>query len=283
MNNLTYVTCKDYMNEDNMEYIHVQISLDDDCHNGICDWSITGHTSTGLAGCIHEEILEHYPEFKIFVDLHLSNHYGQPSYAVENGFYFLKTEGKESAKEYLRATPEEMEIIGEAGDQQHFKYLLFKSGIIDRWKRESLKAIKKLEELTGETWENPYKQDEEKFVVRMSDEERHEIEKKIDEGYYEPQKIKEREEAKIREKLNKWKSSLINRTNNKIKELKDNMELMCCILDFGLSDSNVIFYHHKNEVVFNWTTGDKISREDFDRFVESESHKFPNIKFTYHE
>ena len=34
-------------------------------------------------------------------------------------------------------------------------YLLYTLGIVDRWEQESLKAIKQLEALTGNTWENP--------------------------------------------------------------------------------------------------------------------------------
>ena len=45
-------------------------------------------------------------------------------------------------------------------------------GIVERWKRESNEALKKLEELTGQTWENPYKPENERFTLKLTDEER---------------------------------------------------------------------------------------------------------------
>lgn len=51
-------------------------------------FSITGETKYS-SGCIHELIIEHFPEFQPFVDLHLSNIQGVPMHAVDNGFYWL--------------------------------------------------------------------------------------------------------------------------------------------------------------------------------------------------
>jgi len=40
-------------------------------------------------GCMHKDVLKVAPEFKPFVDLHLSNLDGIPMHAEENGFYWL--------------------------------------------------------------------------------------------------------------------------------------------------------------------------------------------------
>lgn len=40
-------------------------------------------------GCIHDIILKHYPKFKMFIDLHLSDIKGIPHHFTSNGFYFI--------------------------------------------------------------------------------------------------------------------------------------------------------------------------------------------------
>ena len=62
--------------------LNAKILLADDCKNNICNWSITADIYEQrknerfvwcAGGCCHEEILKHFPQFKMFVDLHLSN------------------------------------------------------------------------------------------------------------------------------------------------------------------------------------------------------------------
>lgn len=95
-NRLFYTVSKRYIQAGTTFKIDVKILLADDCKNNICDWSITadiyeqrknGRFVWCAGGCCHEEILKRFPQFKMFVDLHLSNHYGAPMYPVENGFY----------------------------------------------------------------------------------------------------------------------------------------------------------------------------------------------------
>ena len=40
-------------------------------------------------GCIHDDILRHWPELASVVALHLSDYTGEPSYAEANGWYWL--------------------------------------------------------------------------------------------------------------------------------------------------------------------------------------------------
>lgn len=97
-NRLFYTVSKRYIQAGTTFKIDVKILLADDCKNNICDWSITadiyeqrknGRFVWCAGGCCHEEILKRFPQFKMFVDLHLSNHYGAPMYPVENGFYHI--------------------------------------------------------------------------------------------------------------------------------------------------------------------------------------------------
>lgn len=102
-NRLFYTVSKRYIQAGTTFKIDVKILLADDCKNNICDWSITadiyeqrknGRFVWCAGGCCHEEILKRFPQFKMFVDLHLSNHYGAPMYPVETGFIILRTAAK---------------------------------------------------------------------------------------------------------------------------------------------------------------------------------------------
>lgn len=102
-NRLFYTVSKRYIQAGTTFKIDVKILLADDCKNNICDWSITadiyeqrknGRFVWCAGGCCHEEILKRFPQFKMFVDLHLSNHYGAPMYPVETGFTILRTAAK---------------------------------------------------------------------------------------------------------------------------------------------------------------------------------------------
>lgn len=196
--NLSYNVTKIYVENGITYKMNVHISLGDYCKNGVCDWSITadiyekrrnGRFVWCASGCCHEEILKRFPEFKTFIDLHLCNHYGQPMYPVENGVYHLVNSDGEKAINYLRITETEYDILrNSTEDKLYFKYLLYTLGIVNRWKEESLKAIKQLEALTGNTWENPYKPENERFTLKLTDEERTLIENRIKDGYYKKRK-----------------------------------------------------------------------------------------------
>lgn len=157
-NRLCYTVSKRYIQAGTTFKINVKILLADDCKNNICDWSITadiyeqrknGRFVWCAGGCCHEEILKRFPQFKMFVDLHLSNHYGAPMYPVENGFYHITNSSKETAINYLRITE----------------------------------------------WENPYKPENERFTLKLTDEERTTITNRINDGYY-ALKLYKREKTK---------------------------------------------------------------------------------------
>lgn len=148
-NRLCYTVSKRYIQAGTTFEINVKILLADDCKNNICDWSITadiyeqrknGRFVWCAGGCCHEEILKRFPQFKMFVDLHLSNHYGAPMYPVENGFYHITNSSKETAINYLRITETEYNLLYQAEDKQYFKYLLYTLGIVERWKYEKKRA-----------------------------------------------------------------------------------------------------------------------------------------------
>lgn len=142
----------------------IKIKLADECKNGHNDFSITGSIyNTGKrgdknmigGGCCHDDILKARPDLQIFVDLHLSNVNGVPMYAVENGFFFLQ-EGKiGTMREHLRVTEAEAEKLAKCYDKSMFKKMLIDMDMPKRWKAEAERAIKLLEEWTG----NKFKDD----------------------------------------------------------------------------------------------------------------------------
>lgn len=166
-NKLTYLSTK-FFTENKEEYrITVTVSLDDDCHNNMCDWRVTadvrwknqrGQYKEYMGGCCHDEVAKHFPELAKFISLHLCNHYGAPMYPVENGIYHVRRSGMSVAMEYLRISEQEcIELYKASEDREYFKYMLFNLGIVDRWKRESESLIVELEKLCGKKWVNPYK------------------------------------------------------------------------------------------------------------------------------
>lgn len=140
-------------------------SLDDDCKNGGCNFSITG---TGIAlnsikngykagefmfgGCCHEEVAKAFPEWKKFIPLHLSNEFGQPMYPVDNFIHHIGQKiGDDKLMEYYRCNQEQLDVMkGAVFDKEYFKYCLLATGLIDKWKTDAEEAIKYLEEATGE-------------------------------------------------------------------------------------------------------------------------------------
>lgn len=249
-NRLCYTVSKRYIQAGTTFEINVKILLADDCKNNICDWSITadiyeqrknGRFVWCAGGCCHEEILKRFPQFKMFVDLHLSNHYGAPMYPVENGFYHITNSSKETAINYLRIT-----------------------------ERESNEALKKLEELTGQTWENPYKPENERFTLKLTDEERTTITNRINDGYYRPEAVQARKDEEKRKAYEKKRAEIINDCKKKQQKAENEKRVMLAVLDAGLSVNNVIYYDHSNELVFNWKDYEtKVTENDFNKFVSS--------------
>lgn len=291
-NNLSYNVTKSYVENGITYQMDVRISLGDCCKNGVCDWSITadiyekrrnGRYVFCSSGCCHDEILEYFPEFKRFVDLHLCNHYGQPMYPVENGVYHLVNSDKKKAINYLRITETEYDILRNSiEDKLYFKYLLYTLGIVDRWKEKSLKAIKQLEALTGNTWENQYKPENEHFTLKLTDNERTLIENRIKEGYYTSEAIQARKDQKKREEYENKRNEIIAYCEKEIQKAENRKLVRLAVLDTGISSKNAIYYDFKNELTFNWNDYEtKITQEQFDEFVKTvDKTKLPkNITF----
>ena len=279
-NILSYTASKNYVENGTTYRIDVKIQLTDECKNGVCHWSITadiyGRRRNGRfvwcsGGCCHNEISKHFPEFSKFVALHLSDCYGTPLYAVENGYYHMKNSSKETVIDFLRITETEYNLLCQSGDKQYFKYLLYSMGIVNRWNEESKAAIKDLEALTGNEWVNPYEYDKErKHIEAFTDEEAAEFNERIESGYYTPEAIQARKKAESRRAYEVKRAEIISDYEKKVSRLEEEKTVKLYILDSGLSIDNVIYYADRKEVVFNWLEyGDKIGQEIFIDFLNN--------------
>ena len=279
-NKLIYLSTK-FFTENKEEYrITVTVSLDDDCHNNMCDWRVTadirrknqrGQYKEYMGGCCHDEVAKHFPELAKFISLHLCNHYGAPMYPVENGIYHVGRSGMSVAMEYLRISEQECaELYKASEDELYFKYQLFNLGIVDRWKRESEELIAELEKLCGKKWVNPYKPEEERFVLTLTDEERSLIEERIKAGHYSSENIEKRRVEAHKAKMAAKRAEICERYDKKIRQAEAEKKIILCVFDYGLPINNVIYYPHTNTLSFNWNDyGGKITQEEFDDFVNN--------------
>lgn len=279
-NKLTYSKTKDFT-ENGKEYrIITTVSLDDDCRNNMCDWSITadiywknecGIYKEHMGGCCHDEIIKHCPELAKFISLQLCNHYGAPMYSVENGAYHIKNSDKFTAIGYLRISDIEYSQLSEAVDDKlYFKYLLFNLGIVDRWKHESDELLAELENLCGKKWVNPYKPEEERFTLTLTDGEYLLVEERIKAGYYSAENIEKRREEAYKAKMLEKRAMICERYDKEIRQAETEKKIMLCVFDYGLPTDNAIYYPHTNTLSFNWKGYEKkVTQEEFDDFVNN--------------
>lgn len=291
-NTLKYTVVKSFREKGITYKVITTIKLHDECKNGTCSWSITGILQQKKGngrfydighGCIHEEILKASPKLKMFVDLHLCDWRGTPLYPVETGYYFLQKD-KKQAKEYLRVTDEEMEILSKCDNKEYFKYQLFALSIVERWQAESKKAIQALEELTGDVWVNPYKESEERHRFVLSDEEREEMEGKILSGYYTESAIQERKEAERIAEIEKRKNEVIKTFEKRINKATKEKDVKLAILGAGLLSDNYIYYVEGNNVVFNYYSyHDKVTEEEYNNMLKNIDYSLlpEGIKFEF--
>lgn len=258
--------------------LKVTASLDDDCHNKHCDFSITcmvylknprrNEDPCIAGGCDHELIGKYFPELRKFFPLHLCTHEGTPMYPVENGIYYINKSGLEVAKKYLRISDSEyLKLAKSTEDRIYFAYQLVTLGIVDRWKKEADEFIAYLEDKCGYEWENPYTPDTEKSRLTLSEEDKKAVEEKVASGYYSEEAIEVRAEEAKKAELQKRIDKVNERYNEVTKEARVKRDISLCVIYSGLTTDNFIYYNHTNTLVFNWLGYNQISREEFDRFV----------------
>ena len=271
---LKYTTTKIFGNTK----IQANIRLSDDCKNGHNDFAITGTVWEGYgkerweqraSGCVHDEIVKFFPEFKMFVDLHLFDVSGDAMYAIENGLYFFREKSKQDTMRYLRLQSSEYEkLLGFTEDGYIFALKLIELGVVKRWEEEAGDAIKKLETLTGREFGYEWsKGHSSKF---FTEEALKECAQKISDGYYTHEAISQRKEKARQDKLKAAIDKINSEFEKRVKKATNERDVCLYLVTHNISLDNFIYYNHTNEGHFNWRSGcDRMSQEDFNAFVES--------------
>lgn len=271
-NSLVYNTMRPYGKTN----IFVSIRLNDECKNGHQDFAITGDIYKAgnpktdryfiAGGCIHDEILKVFPEFKIFVNLHLCDYKGVPTHPAANGFYHLKN-GFNKIKpneagfinkfcNYYRISEMQFDKLSTAKNVTQYALILQKENILLQWEEEANEAIKILESLTNKSFLVDSKKTQ---FVAPTKEEIEEEEKRQREGYYTPEAEEKRAEAKKEALLNKLKIE----RDKEIAKTNAEFEVKVQVLKIGGEKAlkNCIFYNHTQTLAFNWRGYDEISAE----------------------
>ena len=273
--------------------IEAKARLDDDCKNGICCFHLTGdiyilgksdRCELFRSGAIGDDIEKLRMVSGSFNKFHDRTRLGYDTSLIPNLIYYMKKGNKDYAMKYAMLNEDEYKVLSFVVDEkEYFKYLLFDLGIMDRMKREADAAIKKLEELTGDTWVNPYSPENERFTIVLTAEEKKLVEDRIEAGYYTEPVIEERRIERARVEREKEKKSIIDYFEKQSKELEYDRNIRLALIDFDIPD-NVIYYSHTNKIVFNWRDSqDEIPEEKYREFVEKvDRSKLPEgVTFEY--
>jgi hypothetical protein len=221
-------------------------------------------------GAMGEELAKHFPEFKIFNDLHLCDYTGVPMYAIANGFYHLK-EGFNNTKadspqfkmefcKYYRISPDQFDILKKARTKIEYGIFLNELGILKQWKKQADEGIKLLEELTGVKF---LVDSERTQLDAPTNEQIEDFRAKVKSGYFTPKAIKGRDD----EKANKIIQDKIDSINKSIELKKEEIKVIKALAKAGglKAVENAIFYNHTRQLNFNWKGYGSLSVDEIDK------------------
>lgn len=259
----------------NGQHLFVTIRLNDECKNGHQDFSITADIYEANkpktdkywigGGCCHDDILKAFPQFKQFVQLHLSDYTGCPTHCIENGFYHL-TNGfnntpiesenfKSQFCEYYRISIKQFDVLAKSKTKEQYAVNLVELGIVAQWKIQANEAIKELENLTG----NEFVIDSYKNQFNITDEQMAAEKKRIESGYY-----SDVNEAKRAELAAKKEIELIdNEYKSKVESARLERDALKAVLSAGSAKAlkNCIYYNGSKQIAFNWCNYDNLPKE----------------------
>lgn len=254
--------------EVNDKIVYVTIKLNDERKNGHNDFSITGKVYQKgkpktdkymiSCGCCHDEILEAFPEFKLFVNLHLCSSDGYPLFLGQNAAYWISIGDDEKAMNNLRCDSDMYDkLYPYYIDNLLFKKAISDYGLLDIWSEQAKKAISYLERLTGNEFV------ENKHVPFFSEKE---IEL-IENGSATLDSILNKRESEKQEKRAKQIEEIEKEYSEQIAGAELEKKVRLLMLDFN--SDNWIWYTHSNSLCFNWKYYErKVTKEEVELFMK---------------
>lgn len=276
-------------------FIDVEIGLRYMESNGYCYFYATGekyNLNGGIknvfeSGCIHDEILKYFPEFKIFVKLHGNDSYGMPMYMLSNLKFAIDNNKIDAICRTLHISKGmAKEIICWGEDIDYIKYFLEENDIIFLLRRKSEKAIKLLEKLTGDEFENPDILGIFDYIP-LGKEKKDRIKKMHEKGYFTIDNVIKRRGEKIREiQLQKLESEKKKLESEK-KEIDNEIQVLQYLFDRGIRIDCHAYLRSVNILAINLLkNGDGVMTEkEYKDFIDSIDYsKLPkNISFEFNK
>lgn len=271
----------------------IKIRLNDECGNGHEDFSLTadiyenGRDAGG--GCCHDHILALRPDLAPFAILHLCTWEGVPMHAAANAFYWFAgfngglgqqyhggsgndgqapDECRRIFAEHIHATEEQVaEIVSmQPRSEIELRAALEDLHFPEQWKGEADAAIAMLKTWTGKTFASKATRGR---WEPLSVEQRAEITKRRASGYYEPEKVAQRDAEKTAAAKAAKIADIRADLAKSIEKRQRSAQVALYMTErYFPQFRNVIYYDHSNELAVNWTTTEKlITRDEFDKIT----------------
>ena len=239
------------------------------------------------SGCIHEEILKYFPEFKIFIYLHGNSSYGMPLHMLSDTKFAIDNNKIDAICRTLGISEEmakEMTCWGEEID--YMKYFLEENDIIFSLRRKSKTAIKLLEKLTGDEFENPDILGIYDYIPLSKDAKDH-IKKLHEKGYFTIDNVIKRRGEKMREIQMQKLESEKKKLESEKKEIDNEIQVLQYLFDRGIRIDCHAYLRSVNILAINLLkNGDGVMTEkEYKDFIDSIDYsKLPkNISFEFNK
>lgn len=239
------------------------------------------------SGCIHEEILKYFPEFKTFVQLHGNSSYGMPMHMISNIKFYIDNDEIDAICSSLGISDvmaKELICWGEEID--YIKYFLEENDIIYHLRSKANKAIKMLEELTGDEFDNPDVLGIYDYMP-LDNDTKEKIKKMHENGYFTMDNVIKRRDEKIKDLNLKFLEKEKMKLEKEKREIDNEIKVFQYLFDEGISLNNHAYLRSVNVLAINLFKNreNAMSEEDYKRFLDSVDYsKLPkDITFEFHK